>query len=470
MSAAWRDYRALLKAAIVQREPRAVRIGLWFTGILTLAAAIAPFAFHRVEFGALRFVVAVPGFTLTIFWLMAFVPSAALLNTPANARLVPRMHRRLVELMIAGWVVQTAALVIVLGSWRATPLVASWLIGMTLSRGGRRIGALLILPGPMWGVVQGTLAPGLLAFLTSTPGFVAEMPLLAVTAAWAVRAVLPNGGEGHVAQRAGQAAAIQRMELGRRNEVAAEAIFARSIYPRLLGRDCRRRRAGRLLMHVLGPTGHWSMSWPMLIALLGLGVIANILLATLATDEVREIVAAQGWILAAFIGFALGMGSGQFALRIGRTRAEQGLLRLAPLVGPPAGLNRMLAAGLLRNAMLSWAACSAVVMGVTVLLGARGEILVTQAALCCVTGLPPIAGLQRDFARDDSTGWFGMFYWPLLGAAVCFPVALLGSMLLHLPLWPLVALAAGAFSAAMAGWRWRRMVGAPVAFPSGRLG
>lgn len=470
MNAAWRDYRALLVAAIVQRAPRAVRIGAWIAALGTLAAAIAPFVFHRVELATLRFVLVVPGVVLTLFWVMVFAPSAALLNTPANARLVPRMHRRLVELMIAGWVVQTVSLVILLGTWRAIPLVASWLIGMSMTRGGRRIGAVLILPGPMWGVVQRVLPAELLAFLVSTPGFVLEMLVLAMAGAWAIRAMLPNGGEGHVAQRAGQAAAIQRLELGRRQEVAATPLFARSVYPFLLRRDCRARSASRLLMHVLGPAGHWSMSWAPLLGLLAMGVVAKVLLATVATDEVLEMVAAQGWMFATLVGFLLGMSSGQFTLRIGRTRAEQGLVRLAPLIGPRAGLNRMLAAGLLRNALLNWAANSAFVMAITVLFGASGEILVMQAALCCVAGLPSIAGLLRDFARDDSTAWFAMLGWPLLGGAVCVPLALAGDRWLHVPMWPLLALAACTLSAALVGWRWRRMVGAPVAFPSGRLG
>jgi hypothetical protein len=470
MNAAWRDYRALLAAGMLQREPRTVRIGLWFIVLAALVAAVASFVSDHPWAVALHLIVGIPGAILTIIWLMVFVPSAALLNTPANARLVPRMHRRLVELMIAGWVVQTATIVILLGQWRAAPLVASWLIGMTLSRGGLRIGAVLVLPGPMWGVVQRVLPPELLAFLTSTSGFVAEMLLLVVAGAWAVRAVLPNGGEGHIAQRARQTASIERFSFGRRREVAGAPVFARSIYPRLLARDCRHRRAGRLLMHVLGPAGHWSMSSGLLIGLLGLGVIAKILLASVATAEVREIVATQGWILPAVLGLMLGVGSEQFALRIGKTHAEQGLLRLAPLIGPAAGLNRMLAAGLLRNALLNWAASSAVVMAITVLLGADGDIVAMQAALCCVSGLPSVASLLRDFARDDSTAWFATLFWPLGGVIVCVPVALAGNLLLHLPLWPLAAVAAGAFAAALAGWRWRRMVGAPVAFPAGRLG
>ena len=122
-------------------------------------------------------------------------------------------------------------------------------------------------------------------------------------------------------------------------------------------------------MHVMGPAAHWSTWLPVLAILASVGAAMRLLLNTYSGATLHAL---GDWLM----GFGTGtttvmvaFGTAQFAQQLRRTRGEQALLRLTPLAGDAALLNRRLAAGMIKAGLVNWAILSAAIVGVTWLLG-----------------------------------------------------------------------------------------------------
>lgn len=469
MNAAWNDYRTLWTAAFTQRHPgllkRLVAITLPAT---LLAAAVGWYTEHDLH-AVLQLCVAVPGVLCMACWTLQFVPGAVLLNAaPGNARLVPRMHRRLVQMIVAGWIAALALAFLAAGTWQPVPLVGLYVIGLTGTRAGRSAGILLAMPAMMWSLLQRQLPAAWLDMLGSGTGFALEMLLLAGVAAYAINLMFPAGGDRHFEGSRKQVAAITCAGWRKGGGSNAAPWLKWSLYRLALRRDCRRRSVAALLMHALGPAVHWTLLWWSPALLLGIGLLFRYVLpVVLDVGQGAPGLQQTGWVLVAFLGLVLCMNAEQLAARIGKTRTEQALLRLAPPVPPAPGLNRLLAFGLLRTGMFNWAAVTLSVVALAALGGAGGHVEILLA-LCSLGGLPLVASQLRDFARDGGRpGWSGVKHM-LLAAAVGLPLALAG-YLAGMPFWPVLFAAVTACGAVQVALRWRAMMKAPAAFPAGRM-
>jgi hypothetical protein len=153
-------------------------------------------------------------------------------------------------------------------------------------------------------------------------------------------------------------------------------------------------------MHVLGPAAHWSASLPGLGLFLAIVLGAVLLLgAVLGGDaqppEFMEIIGICFSTMTVIVVFS----TAQFPQLLGKTRGEQALLRLTPLAGNAALLNRRLSAGILKAGLISWAMASSMLLLVVWVASGEGMLLLRELGLCCLGGQLAMSNLLGDFAR-----------------------------------------------------------------------
>jgi hypothetical protein len=147
---------------------------------------------------------------------------------------------------------------------------------------------------------------------------------------------------------------------------------------------------------------------------------------------------------------------------------EQALLRLTPLAGNAALLNRRLATGLLKAALGSWGMLMGVILLSAWLIGANGEILARYVGFCCLGGQLAMTGLLGDLGRAVPT-----YDWPRFvklglqagcNLGLAFALSLLGGVT---SVWLALVSSIGAVLLLALGWR--RMMASGPAFPAGRM-
>jgi hypothetical protein len=468
---AWHDYRVIWQAAFVQRQPRAMQTAAVLVPLILASSAAFGLARHDWE-NAARVAVGLSAVVLMFMWVIFFVPSVALMNTPANARLVPRMHGRLVEMTVAGWVLSAAGGAAVL-DWHAAPLVALYMIGMSTARGGlQTIGGGMVALSVTWRLVSQILPAALVQFLMTLPGFLCSCLALALLGAYMIRLILPAGGEGHYRRRQRQAATIVRLEsMGRvdSNYVPKRSL---SLYAIVLRNACRSGDPRRLLLHSTGPGGHWTSAAFGAGVMLAVAVVVKILLVAFASAETQETVAQLGWAFPMALLLMHFMTVEQCKMRIAAAKNEEALMRLAARSPATHELNRSLATELVRNASLTWAVVAAAVMIVAVLSGASLFVLSIAAALCTLGLMPSVAWILRDYAREDKGGSIVRFALAVVAIVILVVAVGVGFAYLQAvgaPVALLLALTSNVVGGVFAVTRWKKMLAAPVAFPAGRL-
>ena len=472
MSAALRDVRGIWRVTTAQRDPR---------GYKTLAALALLLALGIVLFAAvmvwrnkidavllLQMLAGAGGFWLTLAANMLFVRGSMMLNSPVNGRLLPRQRRRLMQMAAGLWLLQTAAFTLAAGNWLVFPLVGMFLLGMMLAMGAHLAGlALMVLPGswsPTW---HAALPPALADGMTGAAAMTALTMLLLAGVAWCVRWMYPAGGDDHLGKRRARLDAMRRFETQMwAPEVDSANVGGRHalrIYAAVLRRDCRRAAPGPMLMHALGPGGHWSVSASWLAGFVAIGL--GLYLAMSVSDNARfhrvvQVMAGPGLLgMTSMILF----GTAQIGQAMQRTRGEQALLRLTPLLGDLQSMNRRLATQLLRQTLGSWIVSTAALLLLGMLLGGPG-MLAGQAALCCLAGQVAMTGLLVDYAGEG--GWsVGLALRAGLLALLQCAAALGAGALAGSSPWPWLAAIAIAATALQVRRAWRRMLAAAPAFP-----
>lgn len=473
MKTVFDDVRRIWRLTTTERSGSTMTIlnGLFLTaGALFLMAAGAAALTHRGNpLLALRVLAGGAGFWLALVWTSLFVPASMEMNTPANARLVPRQRRRLIQMAVAGWLLASIGVAIGYGAWGAFPAVGFALMGVPMLRAGRYGGLLLIMLSN-WSALAERLLPASLVQAVGTPaGIALASALLLPVGAWVLRLGYPAGGDAHMDGRAWRWLGGGNTRSGTTAPVSSRFWTARFAYSAALRRDCRAPRPQAMLMHALGPTAHWSAWSAMLLLMLAIG------LAVWASVGLRGHAALGG-----FIDWLLGFGmsttavmvlftTAQFPQQLRKTCAEQALLRLTPLAGDPARLNRRLALGLLRSALTIWVLVTGTILLAGWLLGASGFDLLCQLAMCCLGGQVAMTWLLGDFASSvaapDGVRLFLFVLQALVNVGLALLLARLGG-----GFWLVLALLGvlGAVLALVLGWR--RMLAAAPAYPALRAG
>jgi hypothetical protein len=469
MNALLNDYRMLWKAAVVQRNWRSLRSTLWLIAVVVPLVFFGFIYFRHDWMLAATASAILASAIMLIVTLMIFVAAAALMNTPANAKLLPRMRRRLIEMTVAGWVGIAVVGCLFLQSWAVGVLVGMWAVTMSMGRGGSRIGSMLSILPAMWGVIQHYIPERVLAFLMTPQAVALELPLLLALMMWAIWVIYPNAGDRHFAQRAQQADKINQLDRFRKTTAIANASNRESrLYRFFLRRDCERRNRQALLMHVLGPQGHWLNYWRLPVVALGVGALLKVLAIFWNDADSLTTMSTLAIFMIGMLNIMAIASAAALMLRVQETRAEQSLLRLAPASASTArALNRQLASGMARNVFGAWIAVSAAVMGLTAMSGGSPRALLVAACTCSITLVPSIAYVLRDYARQSVAPSDGMIGWFVFGGAVAGGITYVLADVYGQFAWPLVALAFNLVACAWTVARWKTMLAAPAAFPVG---
>jgi hypothetical protein len=213
---------------------------------------------------------------------------------------------------------------------------------------------------------------------------------------------------------------------------------------------------------------HWTQRILPLVFFSGIAAGA-LVVRNLASADTLEAIAGGSWVFASSALFVQLFDYERRSMRLAFTRGEQSLAKLAPgIPGCPSVFNRRLAWRLLQASLVEWAVVSILVLGLVALAGTPAPILAMQACACVLT-LPLLASNLRDHARSSGSGGWWLFLWLLVSLGVSFLAGAVVHRTLGLPLLQGAALASVPLAAVAVAWRWRRLAGAPHAFPVGRL-
>ncbi|MFK3738038.1 hypothetical protein [Massilia sp. TN1-12] len=480
-ASAWHDMLRIWNLTTVQRDARAIRFLTGFALLLLVAlpimGGISLYQDHTLPVLALlRVLLAIGGLWLAIAWVWLFVPSAVVMNSAANARLLPRQRRRLVQMAIGGWLLITTAFTVASGKWPIFALVGSYVLGFALMRAGNiRAVTLTVLPG-FWPALSRHLLPEpLVQAISSGPGLLLATAAFSAAAAWALARLYPAAGDRHLETRGERVRRMERMASSGWGAAQESEGFLTTpglkVYRAILRRDSRAPRADAMLMHAFGPTGHWSAWITTIVLLVVTSLVAWLFVAWRNDASTHEFVKGFSWGGLGGLAFMIAFSTAHMRQQLDRTRGEQALLLLTPLAGDRALLNRRLGTMMLRGALLQWIVLTAVVLWISTLFGGT-DVVLREFALCCLGGQVAMACLFGDFAHAPR---IGVVRAVLLGvlALVELGVAgglgwLSGALLPHTWYWLIaISLVVGALQLRHG---WSTLVTAPVAFPAGRLG
>lgn len=407
-----------------------------------------------------------PWFMLGMLYWLDLVAGAVRQDTPANARLVPRLRVRAMQLVGAFWIMFTLSIMLALGQGFGHPALwgaaaAAWLLGGAMVRVGLQYGMLLMFASFMVLLLP---HPAILLMqeLAATAAGTAVCGLWIVLLGWFGKRALFPGGDRHFDQRAA-------VEKGVRQAQGTHTANTRSsLYAMELGRVSRdRNSAGELVLHALGPGAHWSVSAKMLALLAAVLIAGRVLIEATAADSRTLAPFVGGFIIMPLL-LTFAAIPQRIVGRAGASVGEQALLRLAPVVPRAGQYNREIAGALLRRALGEWAIVTVALVAVTGAVNAHPDISLLQFAVCCLA-MPLMTVVLRDYAREPALRMSYMYlaaiYLVLSAGAAYF--AMLRTSVVPVTVVSIV-LGLGA-TALLAASRRRKMIAAPVAFPAGRL-
>ena len=478
MNAALRDFRMIWRAAAASREALAVRmlaIALGAAGIsavILMASGAAMGALDTVK--GLRLLVGFGALALVLVWTFLFLPGSIRMNSPVNAWLLPRQRRRLLQMTTAYWLLATVGIAFGIGHWIALPAVALSVLGFALLSAGNKYVVTLLVVGGNWPWLSHVVLPPAWADAATGPTGALVLGILVVpTAVWALRWLYPAGGDAYLKRRADQMKRLARFDqCGKDKQPVPEgpaALGNLPFYFVALRCDLKRADPAAMLMHALGPVAHWSAWIGGLVTLLFMGGVARLVLTWSHDASAQPLVDLMTTAGPALLALTIAFSTAQYGQQMRRTQGEQALLRLTPLAGDTALLNRRLAGRVLRQALGCWAALTVVVLGVSLLLGAGPDALLRQLGLCSLAGQVAMMGLLGDYANGTG-GWH--LKLGLRAAALAAVQALvavgLGRLTGTMP-WPWLIEISLAVCVVQLRLDWKRMLAAPPAFPAGRL-
>lgn len=470
MNARVNDYRVLWRAALSHSSAFDSGIVRW--GGLFIAIAIGAPVWYVQGLGATMVLAWCMAWgVVLVTWTWRFIPGALKLNSPANAKLVPGVRRRLVELACLVWFVAMAG--IALTAYASNGTVGMWLlwimlctVGSALSAAGHQAGGAMILVACVGAVFLGDLSES--AHATLSPPSIVALVLLACGGliAVAVRAIFPEGGDRHWRMIERRVRIIA--EPGKPDPMlqALAGAQSRGWYAASLRRDCARRDSRRLVLHGLGPAHHFGE------LLLGLGLFAGVLLVLAIFTTWRtggEAVRDIGWLFASTLMFLPVATTLRLNELVGAYPDEQALVRLAPAMpGAQAPFNHHLGRSLLLQAFMGWALATGTALLLAALGGADAATLARVASICCLA-LPIMEAPLRNHALRAPSTVLGplVLLGASIGASIAFGFAL--RAVSGLPAMPVAAVASLAIAAVAVMRGLRIMDASPFAFPARRM-
>lgn len=474
MNAALQDYRLIWRAAILHRDQAAMRTLYLVAGAVVACGVIVAVLGDLTILQGLRLMTAVALMAAAFIWTFMFVPGSVRLNSPINAWLLPRQRRRLLQMTAAYWVAATLGIAFGLGNWSALPIVEFAMLATALMTAGNKyVPYVLMAVGNLPWLTRTVLPPAWIEWMTGSAAVWTTSILMLPAAAWGLRWLYPTGGDAYLARRPDQIKRVNHFAFSNEERQPVPEGMAgqgsRSFYRTVLRRDLRRADPGAMLMHALGPMAHWTAWSGGIAATVACGVVIHLVLDRPHGNAVQALADHVPAFGPAMLALLILFSTAQYGQQLRRTRGEQALLRLTPLAGDAALLNRRLASRLLLQSLGVWALLTVVIVVVMLPFAAGPDALLRQLALCCVAGQVAMMGLLGDYAGDRG-GWNWML--GVRAAAYVLAQALVAMGLGQLTgttAWPWLVEIPLIVCAVQLRLAWRRMLAAPPAFPAGRM-
>ena len=478
MNAALQDFRMIWRAAAAQREAQAVRtLGLGLGAVGLCAAILTASAAAMGTLGTvqgLRLLIGFASLALVLVWSFLFVPGSIRMNSPANAWLLPRQRRRMLQMTTAYWLFVTVALGFAIGHWIGVPAVALSVLGLALLCAGNKHVVILLVLGGNWPWLSRVVLPPAWGDAATGGGAALVLGILVVPAAvWGLRWLYPARGDAYIARRADQIRRVGQFDqCGTDKQPAPDGVAWHgnlAFYRVALRCDLRRADPGAMLLHALGSSAHWTAWIGGLVTLLILGGAIRLVLVWTHAAGLQSLV---GWMVSvgpAMLALTIAFSTAQYGQQLRRTQGEQALLRLTPLAGDAALLNRRLAGRVLRQALGCWAALTVAMLAVSLLIDAGPDALLRQLGLCSLAGQVAMMGLLGDYANGTG-GWhlmLGLRAGALAAAQALVAVGI--GWITGTAAWPWLVVLPLAVCYVLLRLDWKRMLAAPPAFPAGRL-
>lgn len=462
MSPSWTVSRAIWTNAVLG-ERKTWALG-WTIVSLALSALGAMLSFAYATSSMARIAAcALPLAALSLFFWLRYVPGAVRQNSPANARLVPGLHRSVRRTTVLAWCLTMVPMALLASSfdrpWLAFVVLCVAITAIGTARGGRAIGNIIFV---LVIVAQGFAINNLplVTWLSSAP-VLAVMLLMCVALAWdGMRTVFPAGGERHFELLSAQARQrfstdmYQSMRLNRASGYPARQ------YALLLQRDLRpAARPEHLLLHALGPHNHrFDVVLPLVLAVV-LAIAAKLVLVALGVSYGAvpvELISCFAIPLCLMQAMTLE----RTVVSMQNTRVEQSLVRLAPRAPDSGRLIRSMANQLLAIGLTEWLACGLALLGLMLLFGGGWQHLMLLATAMSVS-LAGAGWALRDYAAAPSgaLGGEAIVQTLLMGAG---GVALF-LVRDNLSLWSALLVLLLGCSAAIVHGRWNKMINGRLA-------
>lgn len=470
MNARVNDYRMLWHAAVTSANPRLSALARWAIPLLVTTIGLLVW-YTEGPRAALVWVWCSVCATLLLTWTWRFLPGAVKLNSPADAKLVPTMRRRLVELTCLVWFAGIAGLVIAPYPETVSPgLWMPWAVVLTLGCGfgvaGHKAASALVCTACFGSAFLGKLPQSVHDMLSTAPVLAMSLLLYAGLAIVAARAIFPEAGEGHwrmIAARARMGGSADKTDPMVEKLAGA---YTRGWYAAALRRNSAARDRRRLLQHALGPAHHPGEQLVGLALLSGILVIVGVFI-TWRTGA--DVLAGIGWILALATLIIPIAAILRMNVLVAARPGEQALVRLAPAMpGTAPSFNRCMGRGLLRQAVLAWGAGAGAALLLAALGGADASILLRMACICCLV-LPLAAAPLRNHAVRAPLSAVMPVLLLAVSIAASIGIGYAARTVGELPVLPVAALASIAIAAWAIARGLRVMEGSPFAFPAGRM-
>lgn len=468
MIAQSRYWRHIWWQAVFGDGSNAVVVGTWVLGVLAVFGALIggvldPDRLRGACNGGGLMLAMLGGF----YWLR-FATGAATQNSPANARLVPRLTGHIRCSAVMAWI---ATMLFMLPYCYAADagalafvLLCFGVTGIGLYRAGREDGLVVAVAAMLLHVSALNWPPMQLAL--SRPAVLAAGLTAAIAYGWfGVRAAFPRGGERHWLQLDRQRKAVALDNMTGWDEVMSKDGRRNRIYCFLL-RHYARTAAGRrkMLLLGLGPGLHpYYYGWVLLMAIVLAVLVKPVLVwLSLPVDNLA------GMLGASLIGGLIGImcsAAMRFSISIRATPGEQAVLMLVPGMPRRAQLTRALGRRIAAICFAEWCAAAIAVFAILALWDAGpgayqvGAILMAVLLLCIGFSL-------EKYAQKSEVSIAGIILITLWVTALSIASLIVQDRPLA---WLIVFAMVLGTALAFVRVRWQAMMLGPVVFPASRL-
>lgn len=465
-----RELRLIWHCAFAMHYKGMFKYVMWF--LMSLLMILPMITWYMT--GALHKTLgALSGPSLAIFFLVWItLPGGAIRqNTAANARLVPHLHNRLIQLVVVtaliGITFNALIISLIYGSfgWCFVSLLF-YTVGAGWAQ-SRHFGWPIAIVVFTHRLIIDNLPRNVAAMLTSDNALFVWLILGLVLGAIFIKSTFPRGGDRSWLLVKN----VQRQFRQTRDpfSVSKDAgKFILSPYNRALRNACEK-RSENLAMLTLGPNGHWgALSAPLVLVFICI-VLLKLALLAFPGAQTSDFFRGFGWGVASSILIVMQLAAQNMAMQFSNTRVEQALYRLGAYAPSIKALNRKLAYGIVRAKLQGFFLTLFVALVCSKLMGVSSDKLLIEFAACNLT-LPFICLHLRDYSHEAMMDIGYGRIWQFLGVLILAPLTIC-LIIVPTPLsaWFAIAATSIVCSAMLIGYRGKRMIASPVAFPAGRI-